>query len=103
MGRLGLRAAWQWPEFDIVHLNEIQGGTPAAAHLLEFDTVHGRWDQKVEPLSVDSLRIGDKTVTFSEHATPGKIPWRDLGSIWSWSARENSVHRKLYNRILEQV
>lgn len=79
MGRLGLRAAWQWPEFDIVHLNEIQGGTPAAAHLLEFDTVHGRWDQKVEPLSDNSLLIGDKTVTFSEHTTPDQVPWQDLG------------------------
>ena len=29
-------------------------------------------------MSADSLRIDDKTVTFSEHATPGQVPWRDL-------------------------
>ena len=28
---------------EIVHLNELKGGAAATAHLLEFDSVHGRW------------------------------------------------------------
>ena len=43
MGRLALRAAWGWPELAFVHVNEIKADAPAAAHLLTFDSVHGRW------------------------------------------------------------
>ena len=28
---------------DVVHVNEIKGGAAATAHLLEFDSIHGRW------------------------------------------------------------
>ena len=35
MGRLALRAAWDWPEIEIVHINEIAGGPFDAAHLLQ--------------------------------------------------------------------
>ena len=43
IGRLVLRAAWRWPELEFVHVNELKGGVTTAAHLLKFDSVHGRW------------------------------------------------------------
>ena len=48
IGRLVLRASWDWPELEFVHINEIKGGSIAAAHLLKFDSVHGRWQPEVE-------------------------------------------------------
>jgi glyceraldehyde 3-phosphate dehydrogenase len=42
VGRLGFRAAWDKDDVEIVHVNELHGGSETAAHLLEFDTVHGR-------------------------------------------------------------
>lgn len=78
MGRLGLRAAWDWPEFDIVHINEISGGTSAAAHLLEFDTVHGRWDRAISS-DDDRILIEDSAVSFSECSQPTNVPWANLG------------------------
>jgi len=39
MGRLALRAGWGRRDLQFVHVNEIAGGTNAAAHLLEFDSV----------------------------------------------------------------
>ncbi|MEJ6772811.1 MAG: type I glyceraldehyde-3-phosphate dehydrogenase, partial [Porticoccaceae bacterium] len=48
------------------------------AHLLQFDTVHGRFNQQVE-VDEDSLTIkGDKIQWFSER-DPANIPWGDLG------------------------
>ena len=44
MGRLGFRAAWDYEELDIVQINEISGDVTCSAHLLKFDSVHGRWD-----------------------------------------------------------
>ncbi len=77
MGRLVLRAAWGWLEFEFVHINEIKGGVKAAAHLLEFDSVHGRWRREIRAqesaLTVDGVSIG-----FSEAATIDEVPWRSL-------------------------
>jgi glyceraldehyde 3-phosphate dehydrogenase len=78
MGRLVVRALRQHDDLQLVHVNEHQGGLDAAAHLLEFDTVHGRYPGDVR---VDGSRIviDQDTVTFSEHSSPGDIPWADFG------------------------
>jgi glyceraldehyde 3-phosphate dehydrogenase len=76
MGRLFLRAAWECPEIDIVHINEPTGGTQAAAHLLEFDSVHGRWPKAIQP-GDRHLVVAGKTVGFSEQVVPGEVPWRE--------------------------
>jgi len=78
MGRLALRAAWGWPELEIVHVNEIQGGAECAAHLLEFDSVHGRWPREVRA-DGDALVIGGKRVGFSACSEPGGVPWAEVG------------------------
>ena len=48
MGRLALRAGWGRPDLEFVHINEVAGGPETAAHLLTFDSVHGRWNRRVE-------------------------------------------------------
>jgi glyceraldehyde 3-phosphate dehydrogenase len=78
MGRLALRAAWGWPDVELVHINEVKGGPEAAAHLLVFDSVHGRWSREVKPLA-DAIAIDGKRVGFTAHATPGEVPWADHG------------------------
>ncbi len=78
MGRLGLRAAWGWPELEFVHINEIKGGTAAAAHLLKFDSVHGRWSPEVEAAG-EQVIIDGKPLSFSEYSQPGEVPWEDFG------------------------
>ena len=78
MGRLAVRAAWDWPDIQIVHVNEVKGGPAVAAHLLEFDSVHGRWDRGITAAD-NALNIDGRRVGFSEHAEPGAVPWRDMG------------------------
>lgn len=78
IGRLAVRALAQQPDLELVHINEIAGGPATAAHLLEFDTVHGRYPGRVA-LHGDELLIDDRRVTFSDHAAPGDVPWQDLG------------------------
>ncbi|ESA36435.1 glyceraldehyde-3-phosphate dehydrogenase [Leptolyngbya sp. Heron Island J] len=57
IGRLVLRAAW--PILEFVHINEIQGGT-TAAHLLKFDSVHGRWASEVAAASDEQIELKGK-------------------------------------------
>ena len=78
MGRLALRAGWGQPDLEFVHINEIAGGAPTAAHLLTFDSVHGRWDRSVEA-SEDALSIDGRSIAFSAAATPSAVAWSKAG------------------------
>jgi glyceraldehyde 3-phosphate dehydrogenase len=78
IGRLVLRAAWGWTDMDFTHINEVKGGTKAAAHLLKFDSVHGRWQPEVTD-GEHQILIDGVSVSFSDYATPGEVPWDDLG------------------------
>ena len=90
IGRLALRAALGAAErphgdprsgnrLDVVHLNEIKGGALATAHLLEFDSMQGRWRADFGHDGDTSVRIDDRKLSFSSHAAPGDLPWGDLG------------------------
>ncbi|MFY2764237.1 ArsJ-associated glyceraldehyde-3-phosphate dehydrogenase [Arenimonas sp. MALMAid1274] len=61
IGRLALRAAWTWPDVSFVHVNDPAGDAATLAHLLNFDSVHGRWDTEAgsegEALLIDGQRI----------------------------------------------
>jgi glyceraldehyde 3-phosphate dehydrogenase len=78
MGRLALRAAWDWPGVEFVHINETKGGPETAAHLLMFDSVHGRWSRDVQATAVGIVTDG-KTVGFSDRPSPGEVPWAKKG------------------------
>ncbi len=78
MGRLALRTARDWPELDIVHINEIKGGPETAAHLLEFDSVHGRWARDIG-FSDRAVSIDGRSIGFSDEKAPGEAPWRKQG------------------------
>ncbi len=79
IGRLALRAAWSWPELEFVHINEVKGGAECAAHLLKFDSVHGRWSPEVTAERDDRIRIDDQFLSFSEYSSPSEVPWEDYG------------------------
>ena len=78
IGRLLVRALHRHPELELVQINEPKGGLACAAHLLEFDTVHGRFDGAVSVVG-DGLEINGRSVGFSEHDEPGSVPWKDAG------------------------
>jgi glyceraldehyde 3-phosphate dehydrogenase len=74
MGRLALRAGWGRPDLQFVHINEVSGGPETAAHLLTFDSIHGRWGRRVES-GEDLIAIDGTTIAFSDAATPRDAPW----------------------------
>ena len=90
MGRLALRAAFggiQRPlddprrdnRLEVIHVNEIKGGAAATAHLLEFDSMHGRWHTSFEVDGERGLAVGGTYLGFSAAASPGDVAWGDLG------------------------
>jgi glyceraldehyde 3-phosphate dehydrogenase len=79
MGRLALRAAWDWPEIEIVHINEIAGSTAEAAHLLQFDSQHGPWQRDISATAA-GLVIDGRQITWSRNAALGETDWAATGA-----------------------
>ena len=74
IGRLALRAAWGGPGLEFTQINEVVGGAETAAHLLNFDSVHGRWARDAQSdgshVIVDGTAIG-----YTGTPEPGAVPW----------------------------
>jgi glyceraldehyde 3-phosphate dehydrogenase len=64
---------------DIVHVNEIRGGAAVTAHLIEFDSLHGRWRQQFTAEDDQAIVVGNRRIGFSAAGLPGDVPWGDLG------------------------
>lgn len=78
MGRLALRAGWGAQDIEFVHVNELAGGPETAAHLLTFDSIHGRWPHQVGALE-RGIEIDGARLSFSAQAAPGDVPWAEAG------------------------
>jgi len=63
---------------DIAHVNERQGGAATAAHLLEFDSIHGRWRGGIAG-DGDALYVGGRRIGFTAATDPAGVAWGDLG------------------------
>ncbi len=50
-GRLAVRAPKRHPDLELAHINELNGAATTSAHLLEFDTVHGRFAHRFVELA----------------------------------------------------
>jgi len=74
MGRLGLRAGWPMDDFSITQINEISCDAAGSAHLLSFDSVHGRWAPKCSG-DDKTLRIDDIELGYSSNAAIAETDW----------------------------
>jgi glyceraldehyde 3-phosphate dehydrogenase len=77
IGRCVLRSALDRTDLEFVAANDL---TDAAtlAHLLKYDSVHGRLDEPVE-VTTHGLRVGSRELRILAERDPAKVPWGDLG------------------------
>ena len=74
IGRLVFRALWDRADIEITHINEIAGDSNAAAHLLEFDSVHGRWGKDIN-VKEEEIIIDKKKLTYTSFKNYLDVPW----------------------------
>ena len=74
MGRLALRAGWGNPRAQFVHINDPAGDAGTFAHLLNFDSVHGRWHREAQADST-GLMVEGHRITFSDNDAIGDTDW----------------------------
>lgn len=79
IGRLVLRAGLEFEGIQFVHINDPFMPAESMAHLVEFDSVHGRW--MADQISVDGsdVIIGSQRLSTSQEKVPQDVPWRSLG------------------------
>ena len=78
IGRLVFRALWGRPGITIVHINDCGGDAATAAHLLQFDSVHGRWNQECQGAG-DRLQVGSHSLGYSQESDPVAVAWSQAG------------------------
>jgi len=78
IGRLVFRALWGRPGIELVHINDRGGDAATAAHLLAFDSVHGRWSKPVST-NAGGIQVESQAISYSQATNPAEVPWRELG------------------------
>jgi glyceraldehyde 3-phosphate dehydrogenase len=77
IGRLVFRAALANPEVDVVAINDLTDSA-TMAHLLTYDSVHGRLESEAVA-SENSIELDGKSIAISSVKNPAELPWGDLG------------------------
>jgi glyceraldehyde 3-phosphate dehydrogenase len=77
IGRVFFRALAGHPQFEVVAINDLTD-TKTLAHLLKYDSVHGRFQGTVEA-GADALIINGKTIKVLAAKDPAELPWKALG------------------------
>lgn len=90
IGRLALRASWDWPEFEFVQINDPAGDAETHAHLINFDSIHGRWHCEAGAAG-DSVVIDGKRIKVTANKTIADTDWSGCDLVIEASGKMKSV------------
>ncbi|EGO65487.1 type I glyceraldehyde-3-phosphate dehydrogenase [Acetonema longum] len=77
IGRMCLRAAWERPDIEIVAVNSTTDAA-ALAHLLKYDSVHGKFPGQVHGEG-NLLTVDDRKIAVVSERNPANLSWGKLG------------------------
>ncbi|HEK1690659.1 TPA: ArsJ-associated glyceraldehyde-3-phosphate dehydrogenase [Pseudomonas putida] len=90
IGRLALRASWDWPEFEFVQINDPAGAAETHAHLINFDSIHGRWHREARAEG-DAVVIEGKRIKVTANKTIADTDWSGCDLVIEASGKMKSV------------
>jgi glyceraldehyde 3-phosphate dehydrogenase len=91
IGRLALRAAWGWPEMEFVAINDPGADAGMLAHLLNFDSVHGRWNHDASAEGADIVIEGQR-IRVTQNRDIGEIDWSGCDLVIDASGANKKVN-----------
>jgi len=86
MGRLTLRAAWDRADIEFVQVNDPAGDAATLAHLLAFDSVHGRWDAAIS-VDGDALVVDGRRIPVTRNTELADTDWSGCDVVIEASGR----------------
>jgi len=90
IGRLALRAAYDWPEFEFVQINDPAGNAEIHAHLLNFDSVHGRWQHEAK-FNAEGLLINGQAIRLTHNKSIAETDWSGCDVVIEASGKMKSI------------
>ena len=90
IGRLALRAAWGWPELEFVQINDPAADAATHAHLLNFDSVHGRWQHEAGS-DGDCIVIDGKRIQITANKAIADTDWSGCDLVIEASGKMTKV------------
>ncbi len=99
IGRLVLRAAWDWNDIEFIHINDPAGDNQTLAHLLMYDSVHGRWKQDITA-NEQGIQIDNQGITVSHNTLIKETDWSQCDVVVEASGVMKTT--ALLNQYLEQ-
>ena len=92
MGRLTFRAVWQNTDIEIIQINDPAGDAKTFAHLLEFDSVHGRWDKQITA-SEHEMCVAGRAIPFTRNIDLAATDWSNCDVIIEASGKFKSTEK----------
>ncbi|MCC4273565.1 ArsJ-associated glyceraldehyde-3-phosphate dehydrogenase [Marinomonas communis] len=74
MGRLSFRAAFDWDDVEFVQINDPAGDAATLAHLITFDSVHGRWHHEATAEGNEMI-INGQRIPCTQNKAIGETDW----------------------------
>lgn len=90
IGRLALRAAFDWPEFEFVRINDPAADAATYAHLLNFDSVHGIWRHNATA-DGETMLINGQRIQVSANKAIADTDWSDCDLVIEASGKMKTV------------
>jgi glyceraldehyde 3-phosphate dehydrogenase len=93
MGRLSFRAAFDWPEIEFVQINDVAGDAATLAHLITFDSIHGRWQHEASSEVTDDgayMVINGQRIRCTQNKAIADTDWSDCDVVIEASGKMNS-------------
>ena len=80
MGRLSMRAAFDWDDIEIIQINDPAGNAETLAHLMTFDSVHGSWHHEATHEG-DSIIINGSAIPCTQNKATQDTDWSDCDVV----------------------
>jgi glyceraldehyde 3-phosphate dehydrogenase len=94
-----MRALWGSSDLQIVQINDPAGGVETLAHLLNYDSIHGKWEQRAQA-DGDGILVGDARIQISRNEQPADTDWSGCDLVIEASGKFKKT--AVLNAYLEQ-
>jgi glyceraldehyde 3-phosphate dehydrogenase len=80
IGRLSMRVAWEMEDVQVIQINDPGGDAATLAHLLNYDSVHGRWQHNAIS-DGEEITVADKKVSCTHNRSIAETDWSDCDVV----------------------
>ncbi|WP_409419031.1 ArsJ-associated glyceraldehyde-3-phosphate dehydrogenase [Marinomonas sp. RS-M-Aa-14] len=89
MGRLSFRAAFDWDDVEFVQINDPAGDAATLAHLITFDSVHGRWHHQAQAQD-NVMIVNGQRLVCTQNKTIAETDWSGCDVVIEASGKMKS-------------